>query len=52
MTELHQPISAEPFSPDWVSPPGDTILDFLEERDWTQQQLADPLGYSLKHVHQ
>jgi HTH-type transcriptional regulator/antitoxin HigA len=52
MTELHQPISAEPFSPDWVSPPGDTILDFLEERDWTQQQLADRLGYSLKHVNQ
>jgi HTH-type transcriptional regulator/antitoxin HigA len=35
-----------------VSPPGDTILDFLEERDWTQQQLADRLGYSLKHVNQ
>lgn len=52
MTELHQPISAESFSPDWVSPPGDTILDFLEERDWTQQQLADRLGYSLKHVNQ
>jgi HTH-type transcriptional regulator/antitoxin HigA len=52
MTELHQPISADPFSPDWVSPPGDTILDFLEERDWTQQQLADRLVYSLKHVNQ
>lgn len=52
MTELHQLISAESFSPDWVSPPGDTILDFLEERDWTQQQLADRLGYSLKHVNQ
>ena len=52
MTELHQPISAESFSPDWASPPGDTILDFLEERDWTQQQLADRLGYSLKHVNQ
>lgn len=47
-------ISADeaPFAPDWVSPPGDTILDLLEERDWTQQQLADRLGYSLKHVNQ
>lgn len=41
-----------PFAPDWVSPPGDTILDLLEEREWTQQQLADRLGYSLKHVNQ
>lgn len=24
------------FSPDWVSPPGDTIADLLEEYDWTQ----------------
>ncbi len=39
------------FAPDWVSPPGDTILDLLEERAWTQQQLADRLGYSLKHVN-
>ncbi len=43
--------SAE-FAPDWVSPPGDTILDLLEERDWTQQQLADRLGFSPKHVNQ
>lgn len=40
------------FAPDWASPPGDTILDLLEERGWTQQQLADRLGYSLKHVNQ
>lgn len=41
-----------PFAPDWVSPPGDTIVDLLEERGWTQQQLADRLGFSLKHVNQ
>jgi HTH-type transcriptional regulator / antitoxin HigA len=29
------------FTPDWVSPPGDTIADILEERDWTQAQLAE-----------
>ena len=40
------------FAPDWVSPPGDTILDLLEERGWTQLQLADRLGFSLKHVNQ
>lgn len=43
---------ASPFSPDWVSPPGDTILDLLEDREWTQAQLADRLGYSSKHVNQ
>jgi len=38
------------FTPDWVSPPGDTIADLLEERDWTQAQLAERLGYSIKHI--
>ncbi|MEH2234968.1 helix-turn-helix domain-containing protein [Nostoc sp.] len=38
------------FAPDWVSPPGDTIADILEERDWTQVQLADRLGYTTKHI--
>ena len=52
MTEQAQRSLNAPFTPDWVSPPGDTILDLLEERDWTQQQLADRLGYSLKHVNQ
>ena len=41
-----------PFAPDWVSPPGDTILDLIEERGWTQAQLAERLGYSAKHVSQ
>ena len=41
-----------PFSPDWVSPPGDTILDLIEEREWTQAELAERLGYSTKHVSQ
>ncbi|MEO0769081.1 MAG: helix-turn-helix domain-containing protein [Cyanobacteria bacterium J06649_4] len=40
------------FSPDWISPPGDTIADLLEERDWTQAQLAERLGYTTKHVSQ
>ena len=40
-----------PFSPDWVSPPGDTILDLIEERGWTQADLAARLGFSPKHVN-
>jgi len=47
MTEI-----THPFTPDWISPPGDTIADLLEERDWTQAQLADRLGYTTKHVSQ
>lgn len=38
------------FTPDWVSPPGDTILDLMEERGWSQAELAGRLGYSEKHV--
>ena len=40
------------FTPDWVSPPGDTIADLLEERDWTQAQLAEKLGYTDVQVRQ
>jgi len=41
-----------PFAPDWVSTPGDTIADVLEERGWTQAELARRLGYTEKHVSQ
>ena len=40
------------FSPDWVSPPGETISDLLEEKDWTQLELAQRLGYNKKHLNQ
>lgn len=40
------------FQPDWVSPAGETIADLLEERRWTQKDLAGRLGYSRKHVSQ
>lgn len=40
------------FSPDWVSPPGDTILDLMEERDWSQADLSRRLGFSPKHLNQ
>lgn len=45
-------IAAAPFAPDWVSPPGDTIADVLEDRGWTQAELARRLGYTEKHVSQ
>jgi HTH-type transcriptional regulator / antitoxin HigA len=38
------------FTPDWISPPGETIADLLEEREWTQSDLAKRLGYSEKHI--
>lgn len=38
------------FTPDWVSPPGDTIADLLEERNWTQAHLAQLLGYTTEHI--
>lgn len=47
MTEL-----STPFAPDWVSPPGETILDLIEERGWTQGELSHRLGYTEKHVSQ
>lgn len=43
---------AQTFSPDWVSPPGDTIMDLMEERDWSQVELACRLGFSTKHLNQ
>jgi HTH-type transcriptional regulator / antitoxin HigA len=40
------------FKPDWVSPPGESVLDIAEERGWTQVELAQRLGYSEKHISQ
>ncbi len=51
MTNLAQ-LDAAPFAPDWVSPPGDTILDLMEERGWTQVGLAKRLNFTTKHVNQ
>jgi len=42
---------AQTFAPDWVSPPGDTIEDLLDERGWTQAQLAERTGFTRKHVN-
>jgi len=47
MTEL-----TADFAPDWVSPPGETILDMAEERGWAQTELAQRLGFTEKHTSQ
>ncbi len=39
------------FECDWVSPPGDTIADALEELGMTQAELAERSGFSKKHVN-
>ena len=33
-----------PFAPDWVSPPGDTILDLIEHRGWSRAEFASRVG--------
>lgn len=38
------------FQPDWVSIPGDTIDDLLEEKGWSQAEFAQRCGYTTKHV--
>ncbi len=40
------------FSPDWVSTPGDTIVDLLEERGWKQSEFAERIGFTPRHVSQ
>lgn len=36
------------FQPDWVSLPGDTTADLLDEKGWTQAEFA--LGLALNAV--
>ena len=39
------------FSPDWVAVPGESVNDLLEERGWTQADLATRTGFTTKHVN-
>ncbi len=39
------------FECNWVSPPGDTIADALEEQGITQAEFARRAGFSRKHVN-
>lgn len=38
-------------APDWISTPGETIADLLEERGWSQVDFATRTGFTPKHVH-
>ena len=49
---MREAVTMMSFSPDWVSPPGDTIADLLDERGWTRTEFADRLGTSRKFVNQ
>src|ERR1039457_3159758 len=40
----------ESFSPDWISPPGNTILNILRDRGLSKQQFAQEIGQSLDDV--
>jgi len=40
------------FAPDWALPPGESILDLVQERGWTQAELSKRLGYTEKHMSQ
>ena len=40
------------FRPTYVIPPGETIVDLLDEHEMTQTDLAKRLGVTLKHVNQ
>ena len=44
--------TGSPFSPDYIVPPGEPLLDLLDEREMTQTDLARRLGVSAKHVNQ
>ncbi len=37
--------------PDWISSPGETILDVLDERGWSQADLAARMDYTPKHIN-
>lgn len=38
------------FLPNWISPPGETISDILEERNLSLVEFADQIGYSQKQA--
>lgn len=46
------PHAERPFRPDFLSPPGQTLEEILDERALSQTELARRLGVSLKHVNQ
>lgn len=43
-------MNARTFEPDWLSAPGGTILDVMEERDMSSRELAALLGFSVERT--
>jgi HTH-type transcriptional regulator / antitoxin HigA len=42
--------SLNTFAPDWISPPGETIVELMEEQGWSQADLCQILGYTSDQV--
>jgi HTH-type transcriptional regulator / antitoxin HigA len=42
--------SLNTFALDWISPPGETIAELMEEKGWTQNDLSQKLGYASAQV--
>ena len=42
--------SLQKFTPDWISPPGETITDLLEDLGWSQVEFAGRLGCAETQV--
>jgi len=40
------------YTPDWVSTPGETLADILEERNMSQSELAQRMGLPKKTINQ
>jgi len=40
------------FKPDWISAPGDTMADILEERNLSLVEFAERMGHTPKHVNE
>ena len=38
------------YNPDWVSPPGDTIKDILQEHNLSLLEFAKQMGYPLNRI--
>jgi plasmid maintenance system antidote protein VapI/Zn-dependent peptidase ImmA (M78 family) len=45
-------VSERPFSPDWVSPPGETIATILQERGLTAEEFARAIRSTPREVEQ
>ena len=48
----HLPVDPAHWERDWTVPPGETLLEALQERGMSQSYLAFATGYSPKHINQ